>query len=267
MSLETATYIHQLNAANPASADRLMQGDDHIRMLKAAIKATFPNITGPVNLTQGFLNGLVGLLVPIGSIMLFGGATAPDGWAICNGQTVPKSDGSGNITVPDLRGRVAVGASVAGDIGATTGQTSKTVTSASSGAHGHGAATAAAGAHSHGGSTQAVGLTEAQLPAHRHFTMSSSSSSFGAGAVEANNTPARITENGNSGSAYLGGVSGTANVGQSSPVGSGQTHGHGINGDGDHSHVVAVEAAAAHSHSVTIDVTQPSYALHYIIKV
>jgi hypothetical protein len=44
--LEAATYISDLVSTNPAVADATNQGDDHIRLIKAAIKATFPNITG-----------------------------------------------------------------------------------------------------------------------------------------------------------------------------------------------------------------------------
>jgi hypothetical protein len=41
---------------NPTSSDNANQGDNHLRLIKAAIKATFPNITGPVTATQATLN-------------------------------------------------------------------------------------------------------------------------------------------------------------------------------------------------------------------
>ena len=56
MPLETATYINQLDSANPLGSDPIAAGDDHIRLIKSAVKATFPNITGPVNLTQAQIN-------------------------------------------------------------------------------------------------------------------------------------------------------------------------------------------------------------------
>ena len=43
MALESATYISQLNTANPTGADPKSEGDDHLRLLKATIKNTFPN--------------------------------------------------------------------------------------------------------------------------------------------------------------------------------------------------------------------------------
>lgn len=60
MSLESATYISQLNAANPTASDNASQGDDHIRMLKAVLLATFPSISGAVTATQTQLNAVVG---------------------------------------------------------------------------------------------------------------------------------------------------------------------------------------------------------------
>lgn len=43
MGLETASYINDLNTSNPASTDQQSQGDDHLRLLKSVLKATFPN--------------------------------------------------------------------------------------------------------------------------------------------------------------------------------------------------------------------------------
>lgn len=59
MGLEAATYINQLNPLNPVGAvDPKSQGDDHIRMIKAAIQASFPNITGAMTATQAQLNAV-----------------------------------------------------------------------------------------------------------------------------------------------------------------------------------------------------------------
>lgn len=43
MPLEVASFISQLVSTNPESDDDVPQGDDHLRLLKAVLQATFPN--------------------------------------------------------------------------------------------------------------------------------------------------------------------------------------------------------------------------------
>lgn len=59
MGLETATYINSLVETNPVAADPKNQGDDHIRLLKSALKNTFPNIGGAVQAAAQEMNYLV----------------------------------------------------------------------------------------------------------------------------------------------------------------------------------------------------------------
>ena len=61
MALETASFINGLVTTNPTATDPKSEGDDHIRLLKSTIKATFPNVTGAVTPTQAELNRLVGV--------------------------------------------------------------------------------------------------------------------------------------------------------------------------------------------------------------
>jgi hypothetical protein len=58
MPLETATFIDGLVSANPAGADAKSTADDHLRLIKSTVKATFPNITGAVTATQAELNSV-----------------------------------------------------------------------------------------------------------------------------------------------------------------------------------------------------------------
>jgi len=60
MGLETGTYINDLVATNPLGTDPKSAGDDHIRLIKATLKATFPNITGAMTKTQTELNAVLG---------------------------------------------------------------------------------------------------------------------------------------------------------------------------------------------------------------
>ena len=56
MALESTTYIDGLVATNPTGTDARSQGDDHIRLVKSAIRTTFPNIAGAVTATHTELN-------------------------------------------------------------------------------------------------------------------------------------------------------------------------------------------------------------------
>lgn len=62
MSLETGTYISDLDASNPVHAsDDVSQGDDHLRLIKATLKATFPSIAGAMTASHVELNYLDGV--------------------------------------------------------------------------------------------------------------------------------------------------------------------------------------------------------------
>lgn len=147
LAIESATYISDLNISNPPGSDPVGQADDHLRLIKSALKSTFPNINAACNATPLQLNGY---FVPQGAILMWSGSIAsiPTGWALCNGGTYAKSDGTGNVTVPDLRDRFLVGAGSTYAVAATGGATSNTPTITVT--------------------NQAVALTTAQLPAHNH---------------------------------------------------------------------------------------------------
>jgi hypothetical protein len=88
MALENATYISSLNSSNPTSTDGLAQADDHIRLIKAVLQSTFPNINAAMTATDEVLNGLDARVtnlealdpIPSGETMLFFEADAPTGW-------------------------------------------------------------------------------------------------------------------------------------------------------------------------------------------
>lgn len=56
MPLETATYVYGLVTTNPDGGDSRTTLDDHARLIKAAIKRTFPNLDGEVSASAGLLN-------------------------------------------------------------------------------------------------------------------------------------------------------------------------------------------------------------------
>jgi hypothetical protein len=47
MPVESATYINDLDTANPLVGDLVSEGDNHLRLLKSALKTTFPSFTRP----------------------------------------------------------------------------------------------------------------------------------------------------------------------------------------------------------------------------
>ncbi len=67
MTIESATYINQLNSAYPATGDQVAEGDDHIRLIKAVLKATFGN--------SGAYPSF-----PANTRLMFAQAAAPTGW-------------------------------------------------------------------------------------------------------------------------------------------------------------------------------------------
>ena len=61
MGLETGTYIDSLNSSNPTASDAVSEGDDHLRLIKSTVKATFPNLSNAVTSTHTELNLLDGV--------------------------------------------------------------------------------------------------------------------------------------------------------------------------------------------------------------
>jgi hypothetical protein len=59
MALETGTYISDLVSTNPAAGDAKAQGDDHLRLIKSTLLATFTGISGAVTATHTQINQLV----------------------------------------------------------------------------------------------------------------------------------------------------------------------------------------------------------------
>lgn len=124
MAIETATFISGLVSANPPGTDALGQADDHIRLIKGVLKNTFPNLNAACNATPLQLNGY---FVPQGAIIMWSGASAPTGWALCDGGTYSKSDGSGSVQTPNLSDKFIIASGVKA-IGSTGGASSSTPT-------------------------------------------------------------------------------------------------------------------------------------------
>lgn len=239
MALETATYIGDLVATNPPASDPIAQASNHLCLIKSVLQNTFPKIDSAVTATAENLNNGT----PVGLIAMWSGASLPAGWTLCNGVAVAKSDGSGNITPPDLRDRFIVGSGLSYTEGATGGIATNTLTVAQLPSHTHGASTDTQGSHAHGGSTSAVGD-------HTHTLPNNGSAQAGA----------------DNGGAPVTAATGYGTSRQPSPTGAA----------GGHSHTIATDTQGAHTHNVTVQATgsgasvenrPPYYALAFIMKV
>lgn len=76
MALETATYISDLVSTNPTTSDNVSQGDDHIKLLKAVLKTSFPGISGAVTASHSELNVLDGITASTSELNILDGVTA-----------------------------------------------------------------------------------------------------------------------------------------------------------------------------------------------
>lgn len=209
MALETGTYIDSLVATNPTATDALAQADDHLRLIKATLKATFPSITGAVTLTHTQINDLQSLQgvlsAPSGTRMLFQQSAAPTGWT--------KDATHNDKALRVVSGSVSTGGSAA----FTAAFASQTPAGSVS--------------TSIGGSINSHTLTISEMPAHRHLLVANITGNS-LGTLTSTNRIRRggheeLTSN-NSEDYHLGGAGSTdATVGQSSSVGGGGGHSHG----------------------------------------
>lgn len=229
MALESAIYINQLNAGNPGATDTVAQADDHLRLIKSVLKATFPNITGAVTATQADLNDPV----PSGLIAMWSGSVAPTGWNLCDG----------TLGTPDLRGRFIIGVNSTHTLNSTGGS----ITTSSAGSHTH--SMTGAGSHNHTGVSGSTILTTDQIPAHKH-TISGTCTSEDNNFTSGTQYPLREGSN-----VQLRSYSeDTQNTGGS------EGHTHTIGTEGEHAHSLVAEGT--HSHTTE----PPYYALAYIMK-
>ena len=145
MALESTTYINGLVATNPAGTDARSQGDDHIRMVKSAVKATFPNITGAVTATHTELNKIDGVTATTAELNYVDGVTsnvqtqlntkAPLASPTFTGNPIVPTQASGNNTTR-AASTAFVEAAVTG-LGAASALTTHAALRSSSTVYGH----------------------------------------------------------------------------------------------------------------------------------
>lgn len=107
MPMEISTTIKDMNIDIPANSEPRVQGAGQIRAVKRIVKTAFPNVDFPVTATSTRMNDVLAAGMPaVGMIMMFQGATAPDGWAFCDGGIY------NSVLTPDLRGMFIMGANL-----------------------------------------------------------------------------------------------------------------------------------------------------------
>jgi|DEB0MinimDraft_10_1074344.scaffolds.fasta_scaffold00377_2 hypothetical protein len=105
MGLETGTRIEDLVATNPANTDTLAQADDHLRLIKACVKGSFPSLgSNAVSVTAAEINDVANKLVS------FNGRTATAAVPASGDYELMDINSKGlndvNITAPQDRDRI-----------------------------------------------------------------------------------------------------------------------------------------------------------------
>jgi microcystin-dependent protein len=216
-------------------------------------------------------------LAPVGSIMPYGGSSAPTGWLLCDGSTFNATTYSslntvlGGNTLPDLRGKFPMGKTASG-----TGSTllgtggSNTIAEGNLPSHSHAVGTLATASalttHTHGAGT----LDVAVGGSHSHTfsgTTGGTTQAATQGLYNANGAPGFLTD------LATDANSSTSNLSSHDHSFSGTTstasdHDHGISGS-------TASADLAHTHSLSGSTAttgsgtayfQPFVAVNYIIK-
>ena len=236
-----------------SAASNISQVDIESWDAKSEFDGEFSSLTGIPN----------SVIMPAGVINIFAGITAPEGYLICDGREVSRTeyadlfvvigttygegDGSTTFNLPDLQSRIPVGISAEpefDELGKTGGAKNHVLTVNEMPAHSHTGFTGAAGAHNHGGRTYLAGQ-------HRH-----SGTTYGSGG-----SGSKLTYDG------LGAANRVAyHMGShthdfvTNTVGD---HEHGIPFDGNHNHSISIQNSGGGNPHNNL---QPYIVLNFIIK-
>ena len=81
MTVESASYISQLDTTLPTAADLISEGDDHLRLTKAVLKTQFPNFgMTAIAASAAEVNYSVGVTSAIQAQLNAKGAVAGQSW-------------------------------------------------------------------------------------------------------------------------------------------------------------------------------------------
>ena len=185
MGLETGTYIDSLNSSNPTASDAVSEGDDHLRLIKSTVKATFPNLSNAVTSTHTELNLLDGVtanttelnyvdVATLGTVEASKAVTADANKDITGARnltiTGALSAGSGLITLADVYpvGSIYINAAVATNPGTPLGFGTWVAFGAGRVMVGIDASQTEFDTLGEESGSKTHQLTEAELPSHQH---------------------------------------------------------------------------------------------------
>ena len=229
-------------------------------------------------------------VVPTGTILMTGGASADSGFLICDGTAYSKTGysalftkigtafGSSSTTfnVPNLQAKFPLGKSGSHGLGTTSGAFAQTPAGTNSTPSFTGSAFTPSGSVSLSGTVANHTLTASQIPEHRHHVIKNQGILSNGVNLFSNNTDAMAI--GNTGVGGLGTtdttnqqISGDANVGRTSvQIGTtGQAHNHSFSGSASFSGSSATPTGSISAPNFTgnaMDISNPYVALNYQIK-
>ncbi len=121
-SLETGDFIDDLVITNPTGADDYATADDHLRLIKKVVQASFPNINGAVTSSVAELNLLDGVTSTTAELNLVDGITAIQEASAKLDELAALADTDGNFIVGNGSAWVnESGATVRTSLGVGTG--------------------------------------------------------------------------------------------------------------------------------------------------